>query len=74
MLVGYVTSAAMLLEHAVWSHNTKTLDREVDVEVFVRWVNEGGLSSSLQEVLEITAGRNDERPSMNSMLVYGPKL
>ena len=74
MLVGYAASAAMLLEHAVWSHNTKTLDREVDVEVFVRWVNEGGLSSSLQEVLEITAGRNDERPSMNSMLVYGPKL
>lgn len=74
MLVGYAASAAMLLEHAVWSYDTKTSDRDVDAEVFVRWVNEGGLSSSLREVLEITAGRNEERVSMNSMLAYGPKL
>lgn len=74
MLVGYTASAAMLLEHAVWSHNTKTSDWDVDTEVFVRWVNEGGLSSSLREVLEITAGHDEERISMNHMLAYGPKL
>ena len=74
MIVGYAASATMLLEHAVWSHTTKTSDRDVDAEVFVRWVNEGGLSSSLREVLEISTGHNGERISMNSMLVYGPRL
>ncbi|KAF9241123.1 hypothetical protein BU15DRAFT_73601 [Melanogaster broomeanus] len=42
MLVGYAASAAMLLEHAVWSDNTKALERDIDAEVFTRWVNEGG--------------------------------
>lgn len=74
MLVGHAASAAMLLEHAVWSDNTKTLDRDVDANVFVRWVNEGGLLSSFREVVDITAGRQGERLSMNSTLVYGPKL
>lgn len=74
MIVGYAASATMLLEHAVWSHTTKTSDRDVDAEVFVRWVNEGGLSSSLREVLEVSTGHNGERISMNSMLVYGPRL
>lgn len=74
MLVGYAASAAMLLEHAVWSHNMKTSDRDVDVEVFVRWANEGGLSSSLREVVEIAAGHDRERISMNSILAYGPRL
>ncbi|KAG8214654.1 hypothetical protein J3R82DRAFT_9732 [Butyriboletus roseoflavus] len=74
MLVGYAASAAMLLEHAVWSHNTKISERDVDAEVFVRWVNEGGLSSSVREVLEIARGlgHHEERIRMNSTLVYGP--
>lgn len=74
MLVGYAASAAMLLEHAVWSHDTKTSNRDVDAEVFVRWVNESGLSFSLREVLEIARGHDGERTSMNSTLVYGPQL
>lgn len=74
MLVGHAASAAMLLEHAVWSHNTKTSDRDVDAEVFVRWVNEGGLSSSFREVLEISTGHNGARISMNGTLAYGSKL
>lgn len=75
MLVGYAASAAMLLEHAMWSHNTKIPERDVDTEVFVRWVNEGGLSSSVREVLEITTsglGHDGERIRMNSTLAYGP--
>ncbi|KAF8558238.1 acyl-CoA dehydrogenase NM domain-like protein [Imleria badia] len=74
MVMGHAAAAAMLLEHAVWSHNVKTSDRDADTEVFVRWVNEGGLSSSLREVLEIAPGHNGERISMNSTLAYGPKL
>lgn len=74
MLVGYAASAAMLLEHAVWSHDTKTSDRDVDAEVFVRWVNEGGLSSSFREVLEVVRRHDGERVSMNGTLVYGAKL
>lgn len=76
MLVGHAASAVMLLEHAVWSHQMKTPDRDVDAEVFVRWVDEGGLLTSFREVLEIVnfKGRDGERMLMNSMLVYGPKL
>lgn len=74
MLVGHAVSAVMLLEHAVWSHNTKAPDRDVDAEVFVRWVNEGGLSSSFREVLDIATGHDGDRIAMNSMLAYGPKL
>lgn len=49
----------MLLEHAVWSHNTKTSNRDVDAEVFVRWESESGLSSSFREALEISTGLSE---------------
>jgi len=73
MLAGRAASAAMLLEQAVWSHSTKISDREVGAEVFVRWVNEGGLSSSFWEVLEISTRHSEERISMKRTLVHGPK-
>ncbi|KIJ62634.1 hypothetical protein HYDPIDRAFT_93981 [Hydnomerulius pinastri MD-312] len=73
LLVGYAASATMLLEHAVWSDSTKTAERGADVEVFTRWVSEGGLRQSSKEV-QTALGLGKERITMNSTLAYGPKL
>ncbi|KIJ17834.1 hypothetical protein PAXINDRAFT_111449 [Paxillus involutus ATCC 200175] len=73
MLTGYAASATMLLEHAVWSDNTMSSERDVDAEVFTRWVCEGGLLSSLKELRSVLA-HGKARSEMNSILTYGPKL
>lgn len=74
MLVCHAVSAAVFREHAKWSHTMKTSDRGVDLEVFVRWMNEGGISSSFREVLEISTRHSGARISMSSTLACGHKL
>lgn len=45
MLVGYVASGVYLLEHALWEGS-----EDIDVEVFSRWMIDGGLKSTVEEV------------------------
>ncbi|KZT23442.1 hypothetical protein NEOLEDRAFT_1157320 [Neolentinus lepideus HHB14362 ss-1] len=69
-LFGYVASALYLLEHAVWSSATSQPERETDVEVFKRWVAEGGLQSSVGAVRTARAVAQGNRSKMNRAIVY----
>ena len=46
-LFGYTASSLYLLEHAIWSHTNGEAERETDIEVFTRWVAEGGLTGAV---------------------------
>lgn len=45
-------------------------EREIDVEVFRRWVLEGGLTGAVEDVKR-ARGFGDERVKMNLGIVYG---
>ncbi|KAH7905310.1 hypothetical protein BJ138DRAFT_1165034 [Hygrophoropsis aurantiaca] len=74
LLLGYVSSSLFLLEHAVWSWRTNSTERDVDVEVFNRWVIEGGMSAAMDDVLRAIHGSTKERLVANSAITYGAKL
>ncbi|KAH7922943.1 hypothetical protein BV22DRAFT_1036936 [Leucogyrophana mollusca] len=73
LLLGYIASSAFLLEHAIWSWSTNNAERETDVEVFRRWVIEGGMVAVMQDV-HIARGSTKERLTTNTAIVYGVKL
>ncbi|EGN98171.1 hypothetical protein SERLA73DRAFT_183072 [Serpula lacrymans var. lacrymans S7.3] len=73
LLVGHTASSVFLLEHAVWSWNTKDTECETDVEVFRRWVVEGGLSGVMEEV-RIAQEAVKSRIATNRSITYGSKL
>lgn len=71
MLLGYVTTALYLLEHAIWSYENhlSSVELEIDVEVFARWVGESGLDAAVKDVQKAKAA-GPERMRQNEMLVY----
>ncbi|KII90615.1 hypothetical protein PLICRDRAFT_52341 [Plicaturopsis crispa FD-325 SS-3] len=71
MLVSYVASSLYLLEHAVWSYTNGELERAMDVEVFRRWVMEGGFAEAVADVKRSRASEESERLVANSEIVYG---
>lgn len=52
--------------------STKVNDHEIDVEVFVRWVEEFGLQKAIRDVEAVWEfGNGKEREWMDSVIVYG---
>ena len=67
MLVASIASSVYLLEHAIWS---KTTQGQVDVEVFRRWVLEGGTAAAIEDVKEAKEGRKN-RIDVNFAITFG---
>lgn len=73
LLTGFLASSTYLLEHARWSFDTQEPAREVDAEVFRRWVLEGGIIAAMEDVRR--AGREVEvRAERNSQIVFGEPM
>jgi len=73
MLTGFVASSSYLLEHAIWSHTDGEAERDADVEVFRRWVLEGGIVAAIEDVRRVKQSTN-RRVESNSRLVFGGSL
>ncbi|KAF9483462.1 hypothetical protein BDN70DRAFT_904191 [Pholiota conissans] len=71
MLVGAIASNVYLLEHAIWSYTTTESTKELDVEVFRRWILEGGLEAAIQSVQRAKVDV-ESRINTSSALVFGP--
>jgi hypothetical protein len=69
-LFGYTASSLYLLEHAIWSHTNGEAERETDIEVFTRWVAEGGLTGAVGDVRRVR-GCGIGRVKTNLEIVYG---
>jgi hypothetical protein len=69
-LLGHLASSLYLLEHALWSFETKYQSWEVDVDVFKRWVDEGGIGEVLREV-EVLKKEGEAREARDKGIVYG---
>lgn len=70
MLAGAIASSVYLLEHAIWSCKTFGPTKDLDVEVFRRWVTESDLESVIQSVKRARFD-SQERIKVNSALVFG---
>ncbi|KAI0057809.1 acyl-CoA dehydrogenase NM domain-like protein [Artomyces pyxidatus] len=70
MLISQITTSLYLLEHAAWSHSTRDRQRDIDVEAFRRWVDEGGLKTARDDVKRVL-GAGDYRSQLDFALVYG---
>ncbi|KAL0961129.1 hypothetical protein HGRIS_006103 [Hohenbuehelia grisea] len=69
-VIGHVSAAVYLLEHAIWSHTTGQAEKDVDVEVFRRWVVDGGLIKALAHMNRAKRAGN-ERVVGNQAIVFG---
>ncbi|EDR13367.1 uncharacterized protein LACBIDRAFT_292578 [Laccaria bicolor S238N-H82] len=72
MLVASIASSVYLLEHAIWSRTTQGHSSEVDVEVFRRWVLEGGTAAAIEDVKKAKEGANN-RIDNNFAITFGNK-
>lgn len=70
LLMGFVASSIFLLEHAVWAFTTGETDNDIDVEVFRRWVLEGGLIAAIEDVKR-AKGNNAARVLADSAITFG---
>ncbi|KAF8158133.1 acyl-CoA dehydrogenase/oxidase [Crassisporium funariophilum] len=70
MLAGAITSCVYLLEHAIWAHVTDEASKHVDLEVFRRWVVEGGTVAATESVRRAKTNA-DDRVKNNLEMVFG---
>ncbi|THH16916.1 hypothetical protein EUX98_g9223 [Antrodiella citrinella] len=72
-LFSNIASSIYLLEHALWAVSAKEASAQTDVEVFARWVEEGGLVESVAEVERIMreARKGGRREEMDRRIVFG---
>ncbi|KJA16474.1 hypothetical protein HYPSUDRAFT_206963 [Hypholoma sublateritium FD-334 SS-4] len=72
MLVGAIASSLYLLEHAVWAEKQSEPTKDLDAEVFRRWVLESGMEGAIKAIkrAKIDTGA---RIVLNSALVFGSK-
>lgn len=70
-LFAHVASSAYLLEHAIWAVKTSEASRDVDVEVFRRWVVEGAFDVALENVRKVKNLPAQERVQTDADIVYG---
>ena len=68
----HIASSIYLLEHAIWAFKTSEPGYETDLEVFRRWVMEGGLDVALENVRRVK-DVSDERVRADATIVYGTK-
>ncbi|KAJ7489029.1 acyl-CoA dehydrogenase/oxidase [Mycena latifolia] len=67
-LFAHLASALFLLEHAVWARANREPSADTDRAAFERWVEEGGLKATLEEIAGLEEGV-EERIKANEMLV-----
>ncbi|KAJ7195987.1 acyl-CoA dehydrogenase NM domain-like protein [Mycena rebaudengoi] len=67
-LFAQIASAVFLLEHAVWAHQSHEPSASTDWAVFERWVNEGGMKSTAQDIAGLEHGV-EERIKVNQKMV-----
>ncbi|KAI0755038.1 acyl-CoA dehydrogenase/oxidase, partial [Daedaleopsis nitida] len=72
-LFSHVASSAYLLEHTIWAVNTAEPGYQTDVDVFRRWVLEGGLDTALENVRRALKNAPEDRIQADSDIVYGSK-
>ncbi|TCD70903.1 hypothetical protein EIP91_001211 [Steccherinum ochraceum] len=73
-LFSNITSSLYLLEHALWAVATGEASAQTDLEVFARWVDEGGLKESIVEVKKVMDEARDgkgRREEMDRKIVFG---
>lgn len=68
-VVGHVASSLYLLEQAIWSNTVNDNQKNVDSEVFNRWVIEGGLTKALTDLTRARGSRPD-RLASNYAIVF----
>ncbi|KAI0685807.1 acyl-CoA dehydrogenase/oxidase [Cytidiella melzeri] len=69
----YVASALYLLEHATWAWKIGERTVDVDIDIFRRWVEEGGLCSAVRDVRRARSA-DHQRIEMDAKMVYGDEL
>ncbi|KAF4590168.1 hypothetical protein EYR40_009433 [Pleurotus pulmonarius] len=67
-VVGHVASSVYLLEQAIWSNAVNDNQKNVDSEVFNRWVIEGGLTKALADLTRARNARSDRLASNYSIV------
>lgn len=70
VLLSYIACAAYLLEHAIWAYKVNAASRRVDLDVFRRWVVEGGLNEAIVDVRRAKQAQPG-RLREDKALVYG---
>ncbi|PFH54068.1 hypothetical protein AMATHDRAFT_845 [Amanita thiersii Skay4041] len=70
MLMGCVASSIYLLEHANWAYATGEPTKDIDVDVFMRWVIEGGTMAAIADVKKAKQS-GEGRIAANSSMVFG---
>ncbi|KAJ7054216.1 acyl-CoA dehydrogenase NM domain-like protein [Mycena amicta] len=70
-LFGHVSSALFLLEHAVWARRNDEPSFIADTAVFERWVEEGGLRETLQEITILDKQDSLGQRIRDNMLLVG---
>lgn len=70
MLVGAIASSAYLLEHAIWSYTISEPTKDLDIEVFARWILEGDMEAAIHAVRRAKADI-EGRINSNYALVFG---
>lgn len=72
-IVAATTAGISLLEHALWAVRNNEPTKDIDVEVCRRWVEEGELSSLMEQFARLASSPGD-RSALNTALVYGAAL
>ena len=67
---GAISCAFYLVEHAIWSLSMNEPMREVDVEAFRRWVEEGDLAHTQGQIAKAREDYHG-RKALDSKMVYG---
>jgi hypothetical protein len=73
-LIGYVTSALYLAEHAVWSNKVIHEHRDTDIEVLRRWVCASEFSAAAKDVEGLVNSSEKDRAAERNaerVLLFG---
>ncbi|KAJ8503332.1 hypothetical protein ONZ45_g10962 [Pleurotus djamor] len=69
-VIGHVASGLFLLEHSIWSTSANDESKDIDVEVFRRWIVEGGLTKALVDLAQTRSAGADRASSDFSMVFH----
>jgi hypothetical protein len=64
-----ISCGLFLLEHAIWSSVSLGPSDATDIEAFCRWIEEGDLEPSLQDIERVSQDR-ESRVKMDKQLVF----
>ncbi|KZT73710.1 hypothetical protein DAEQUDRAFT_742841 [Daedalea quercina L-15889] len=69
-LLSHIACGAFLLEHAIWACKTNATSHRIDIDLFKRWIEEGGMA---EVVLDVRRARQaqPQRLEEDRDIVYG---